>query len=139
MLNDPRIKRILKRYPKGEKVADASMDITALGDSELLTACRSENEDGLTSPRELDEYALDHLSGIMSIDLDRGEFDYFLHSYVRSECSEAYFSDPLVNSKCAPENGPPAKIPLPNGMRWRSVRPKDGKEHYEAWEFAETD
>ena len=42
-----------------------------------------------------------------------------------------------VTSKPPPEFGPPPKIPLPEGMRWVSVRPKDGLEHYEAYEADE--
>ena len=74
----------------------------------------------------------------MGTEFDRNEFDYFLHSYVRSECVPDFFADPLVTSKPAPEDGPPAKIPLAKGMRWCSVRPKDGKEQYEAYEFDES-
>ena len=61
-----------------------------------------------------------------------------MRSHVRSEFFETYYDDPTVSSKPAPEGGPPAKIPLEKGMRWCSVRPKDGKEHYEAFEFDET-
>jgi hypothetical protein len=138
MHDDPRIKRVLKRYRKDEQFSDASMDVSALGLTVLLQACRSDDADYLTAPKELDDYAVAHLSDVMGIEFNRDQFDYFLHSYVRQECASEFFADPLVTSKPAPESGPPIKIPLPKGMHWCSVRPKDGKEHYEAYEFDET-
>ena len=138
MHDDPRIKRVLKRYCKEEKFSDASMDVSALGVVELLRAFRSNDADYLTAPKELDGHAVAHLSRVMGIEFDPDQFDYFLHSYVREECISEFFADPAVTSKPAPEGGPPSKIPLPKGMRWCSVPPKDGKEHYEAYEFDET-
>lgn len=113
------------------------MDVTSLGLAELLRVCGSDDADYLTSPKELDDRAVAYLSRVMGIDFDRGEFDYFLHSYVREECASEFFADPDVTSMPAPER-PSSKIPLPKGMRWCSVRPKDGKEHFEAYEFDET-
>jgi hypothetical protein len=139
MLDDPRIKRILKRYPKGENLSDAFIDVSSLGDAELQKACRLYGENFLESPRELDGYALTHLSQRMGISFDSNYFDFFLHAYVRSEFRSAYSDDPTVTWKPAPENGPPERIPRPSGTRWRSVRPKDGEETWEAWEFAEND
>jgi hypothetical protein len=137
MLDDPRIKRILKRYPKGDKFSDVFLDVTSLGDAELLQACRCDDSGRLDGPKELDDQALLHLSRRIGIEFDRGQFDYFLHSYVRSEFFPSYYEDPSVTSKPPPEFGPPPKIPLPNGMRWVSVPPKDGKENYEAYEIDE--
>src|SRR5262245_5875788 len=136
MIDDPRIKRVLKRYRKEENVSDASIEVTALGDSELLLACRCTGELSLAGPRELDDHALSHLSRLTGIAFDRDEFDYYLHSYVRSEFVSTYFDDPTVGARPAPEDGPPL-VPLPSGTRWRSVRPKDGKEQFQAWEFRE--
>ena len=113
------------------------MDVTSLGVDELLQACHCAEVSSLDAPMELDDQALAHLARRMGIDFDRSQFDYFLHSYVRAEFCPAYYNDPLVTSKPAPENGPPQKIPLPKGMHWVSVRPKDGQEHYEAHEIDE--
>ena len=83
MHDDPHIKRVLKRYRKEEKLSDASMDVTALGLAELLRACGSDDADYLTAPKELGDFAVAHLARVMGIEFDRGQFDYFLHSYVR--------------------------------------------------------
>jgi hypothetical protein len=138
MLDDPRIKRILKRYPKSDKFSDVFMDVTSLGVAELLQVCRCGEARCLDAPKELDDQALSYLARLMSIEFDRGQFDYFLHSYVRSEFFPSYYDDPSVTSKPPPEFGPPPKIPLPKGMHWVSVRPKDGQEHYEAYEIDES-
>src|ERR1700704_111436 len=103
MQDDPRIKRVLKRYRKDEKFSDASMDVSALGVAELLRACRSQDVNYLTAPKELDECAVAHLSQVMGLEFDRDQFDYFLHSYVRSECKSDFFADQSVTSKPAPE------------------------------------
>ena len=137
MRDDPRIKRVLKRYRKDEKFSDAAMDVSALGVSELLRAVRSDDIDFLTTPKQLDDCGVAHLSQVMGLEFTPEQFDYFLHSYVRDECASEFFADPSVTSRPAPET-PPSTIPLPNGMRWCSVRPKDGKEHFEAYEFDET-
>jgi hypothetical protein len=134
MTDDPRIKRVLKRYKKGEQFFDASIDITHLGLTTLLQACRCSGDDSLSAPRELGDYALAELARLTGMDFDRLNFDYYLHSYVRAEFLQDYYTDPSVTSKPAPENGPPGKIPLPRGMRWLAVRPKDGKEQFEAYE-----
>ena len=133
--DDLRIKRILKRYPKGDKFSDVFMDVTNLGVAELLRVCRCDEARCLDVPKELDEPALSRLATMMGFEFDPGQFDYYLHSYVRSEFFPAYYEDPSVVSKPPPEFGPPAKIALPQSMRWVSVRPKDGQEHYEAYEI----
>ena len=134
MLDDPRIKRVLKRYRKNEQFSDAQIDVSSLGDAHLLEALRCRDVYELTRPRELDHHALACFARHMGIEFDGGEFDYFLHSYVRSTFLDSYYKDPAVKSKPAPEGGPPAKIPLPAGTQWFSVRPKDGEEHYEAYD-----
>lgn len=134
MLDDPRIKRVLKRYPKDDQFWNASMDVSQLGDRILLEACRLDDADEFSRPVELDEFALEHLAQRMGIVFDQSQFDYFLHSYVRSEHKEAYYRDRTVTSFPAPEDGPPSKIPLEEGLRWFAVRPRDGKEHFEAFE-----
>jgi hypothetical protein len=135
MKNDPRIVRLLKRYPKDEDYFDASIDVSHLEIDKLINICQCQNDSGLSVPKELDEFALGHFSQAFGIEFDRTDFDYFLHSYVRAEFVPSYYSDPTVTSKPAPENGPPTKIPLPEGMQWFSVRPKEGREHYEAYEI----
>jgi hypothetical protein len=137
MLDDPHIIRILKRYPKGDKFSDVFMDVTSLGVVELLQVSRCDEAHCLDVPKELDDQALSRVASKMGIEFDPGEFDYFLHSYVRLEYFPAYYEDPSVTSKPPPEFGAPPKIPLPKGMRWVSVRPKDGQEHYEAHEINE--
>ena len=136
MFDDPRLKRVLKRYEKGSNLSDASIDVSNLGVGELLKACRCASLADLSAPKELDETALAHLSKRMDIPYNIEQFDYFLHSYIRAEHVEAYYADPSVTSMPAPENGPPSKIPLSPGTAWRSVRPKNGQESYEAWPLA---
>jgi hypothetical protein len=87
---------------------------------------------------ELDDHALAHFAQRMGIEFDRSQFDYFLHSYVRSEHLESYYNDPTVTSFPAPENGPPSKIPLEKGLRWFAVRPKEGKEQFKAFRHEES-
>jgi hypothetical protein len=134
MLDDPRIKRVLKRYLKADKISESEIDVSALGDAELLQACRLTDETALVKPVALDESALAYLAQRMGITFDAMEFDYFLHSYTKP----GFASDPTLTSKPAPEDGPHPKIPIKKGMRWRSVRPDDeGLETWEAWEFRE--
>jgi hypothetical protein len=137
MPDDPRIKRVLKRYPKGQQFSDASIEVTNLGFDDLLQACRCNADDALTAPRELDDHALAHFARRMGIEFDSAHFDYFLHSYVRSEFVSAYFADPSISKRLPPEDGPPRNIPLAKGRRWFAVRPRNGKEHFEAYEVNE--
>jgi hypothetical protein len=134
MLDDPRIKRVLKRYPKDDQFPDGSFDVSTYGDAALLEACRREDVDEMSRPIELDAHALMCFSQRMGIEFDCSQFDYFLHSYVRPEHMEAYYGDPTVTSRPAPEDGLPAKIPLKKGLRWFAVRPKNGNEQFEAFE-----
>lgn len=131
MLDDPRIKRVLKRYPKSDQLSDASMDVSNYGDLALLQACQRESVDEMAGPVELNDHALDHFQQHMGIEFDRSQFDYFLHSYVRSEFFETYYDDPTVTSRPMCEDGPLEKIPRPDGTEWCAVRPKDGRENFE--------
>jgi hypothetical protein len=135
MFDDQRIKRVLKRYRKEEQFSDASMDVGSFGIAALMQACRCDDVNSLNAPKELDDHAVAHFANLMGIDFDHSQFDYFLHAYLRSEFLEAYRDDPSVASFPASEDGPPSKIPVPKGMRWCAVRPKDGKEHYLAVEI----
>jgi hypothetical protein len=135
MSSDPRVKRLLKRYRKDNQFVDASIDVSNIQLSDLLRACGLRDEQELTSPKELNDNALGALEKLMGLDFDRQSFDYYMHSYVRTEYVSTYYDDPVVTSKPAPEGGPPSKIPLPDGTQWVSVRPKDGQEQYEAHEF----
>ncbi len=130
MTDDPRLKRVLKRYRKLDDHADASMDVTALGIVQLRTLVGCAEDDPLIAPRALDALAAARFGAVLGVALDVHEFDFFLHCYVRTECVTDYYSDSTVRPLASPENGPPTKIPLPKGMRWLSVRPRDGKEHY---------
>jgi hypothetical protein len=76
MLDDPRIKRVLKRYPKSDQFSDASMDVSTYGDTALLEACRREHADDMSGPIELDDQALAHFQQRMGIEFDRSQFDY---------------------------------------------------------------
>ena len=58
MPDDPHIKRVLKRYRKGEQFSDASMELTNLGVDELLRACRRAEASALSVPKELDQFAM---------------------------------------------------------------------------------
>jgi len=137
MKNDPRLVRLLKRYPKDDDFFDASIDVSHLELEQILQICQCQKDSDLTLPRELGEFELSQFGKIFGFDSDRSNYDYFLHSYVRAEFVSSYYSDPTVTSKPAPENGPPSKIPLPEGMQWFPVRPKEGREHYEAYEISQ--
>lgn len=136
--NDPRIKRLLKRYQKEANLSDASIDVSAMELNELLRACGCQRESDLASPVRLDDRAISNFANALGMNFDRERFDYYLHSYVRTEFIESYFKDPTVTSKPAPE-GPPAKIPIAEGFQWISARPQDGKEHWEAYKVSEID
>jgi len=123
MLDDPRIKRVLKRYPKDDQFSDASIDVSSYGDLALLEACRREHVSG---PIELDDHALAHFGQRMGIEFDRSQFDYFLHSYVRSEFFETYYDDPTLTSFPMCEDGPPEKIPRPDRVVCRSSEGWEG-------------
>jgi hypothetical protein len=128
--DDRRLKRILKRYRKMEDHPDASMDVTALGIARLRTLLGCAEGDPLIAPSPLDAGAAARFGAVLGVVLDADEFDFFLHCYVRAECVTEYYADPAARPLASPENGPPTKIPLPKGMRWLAVRPRDGKEHY---------
>lgn len=138
MVSDPRIKRLLKRYRKDSNLVDATIDVSHIRLDELLRACSCNSDKDLVRPKELDDRALSFFSRALADTFDRGQFDFFLHSYVRTEFVASYYEDPTVTSKPAPESGPPAKIPLPEGTHWVSVRPQDGQEHYEAYDIIES-
>ena len=135
--NDFRIKRLLKRYPKEAILSDASIDVSNMEVKELLLVCGCQNERELSSPVRLDDQAIAAFAGRLGMEFDSGRFDYFLHSYIRTEFVQSYFNDPTVTFKPAPESGPPANIPLTKGFQWVAVRPKDGREHWEAYEQSE--
>ena len=130
MIDDPRLKRVLKRYGKSEEQFNASLDVTLLGLAQLRKALGCTEDDPLIAPHALDAQGASRLSRVLGIPLDTNEFDYFLHSYVRAECVAEYDADPTVGLLAPPEDGRPAKVPLPAGMRWLAVRPRDGKERF---------
>lgn len=130
MLDDPRIKRVLKRYRKDEQFSDGIMDVTALGDAFWLAACGCQNESDLCAPQELDQQALAALTQRMGIGFDQSEFDYFLHTYIRSGQFDDYHADPTVTRYPVSEDGPPANIPVSEGYRWCEARPQEGKANF---------
>jgi hypothetical protein len=133
MPNDPRIKVVLKRYRKEEEYPDASIELDGMDLGVLRAACRCEAEDFLSKPCELDEQARLFLSTHMGVDFDSVLFDHYLHAYVRKEFVPTYYDDSSVKFKPASESGPPAAIPIPAGMRWISVRPKDSERDSESY------
>ncbi len=139
MLDDPRIKRVLKRYPKDGQFSDASIDVSNYGDAALLEACRCQHVDDMSGPIELDDHALAHFTQRLGIEFDRNQFDYYLHSYVRPEFFETYYDDPSATSFPMSEDGLPSNIPCPDGAEWCAVRPKDGKEHFELFQIRKPD
>jgi hypothetical protein len=126
--DDPRIKRVLKRYLKGEEFSEASLELTGISFKELQSMCRCSADDFKT-PRELDGYGLVNFTNRMGMSFDASKYDYFVHSYARREfCSPDRVPPKELYLPC--EDGPPAKIPLAKGLHWVSTRPKDGKENY---------
>lgn len=130
MSDDPRLKRVLKRYRKFEDHFDASLDVTRLGVAQLRRVLGCAEDEPFIAPHPLDVAGARRLAEVLGVPLDTDEFDFFLHSYVRTECVADYYADPTNRPRASPEDGPPAKIPLPKGTRWLAVRPRDGKEHY---------
>lgn len=139
MLDDPRINRVLKRYPKGEQFSDGEIDVTEVGLPALLWACHRTKPEELDTPIEIDSDGIAYLAGGTDLEFEPDRFDYYLHSYVRSEYRSTYYKDPTVSYKPSPEDGPPANISLPEGTAWRPSRPKDGKENWVIWGYDEDD
>ena len=129
-IDDPRIKRVLKRYLKGEEFSDASLELTEVSLEKLASLCRCSADD-FKRPRELDGYGLVNFTNHMGMSFDGDKYDYFIHSYARREfCSSNRVPEEGLHAPC--EDGPPAKIPLAEGLHWVSVRPnkEDGNESY---------
>lgn len=115
---DPKgFKRVLKRYPKGGLFHDASIDISAISQVELLMSLGMAVNQPLVKPRELDDDAAAALGRVMNLDLDRTEFDFFVHSYSRQPGGSPS------------EDGPVGKLPEP-GHIWTAIRPQQGEEAY---------
>lgn len=127
--DDPRIKRVLKRYEKDAQFRDAHIDLEAVSLEALNVAFGFPPEDEFKSPRKLDEYAIACFEQWMGIELDAGIYDYFIHPYARREfCSAEHVPEEGLNLPC--ENGPPTRIPLAEGLRWVSTRPEEDGENY---------
>ena len=132
--DDPGIKRVLKRYRKGEDFSESSLVIDEVPLARLQEACRCSSDDLLQGPTEIDGYAGVCIKNLIGVDFDFGQFDYFLHAYIRREFAETYYDAPTPGLIPAPEDGPPNKIPHSEGTRWASARPKNGQENYVAVE-----
>jgi hypothetical protein len=126
--DDPRIKRVLRRYLKGEDFPEASLELTGITFEELQTMCCC-SADGFKGPRELDGYGIVNFTNRMGMSFDASQYDYFVHSYARREfCSSDRAAPKGLDLPC--EDGPPAKIPLAKGLHWVSARPQDGQETF---------
>jgi hypothetical protein len=126
--DDPRIKRVLKRYLKSEEYSDATLELTGIGLDELQSMCRCSADD-FKAPRELDGYGLVNFTNRLGMSFDASTYDYIVHSYARREfCTPDRVPPKELKIPC--EDGPPAKIPLAKGLHWVSTRPKDGRENY---------
>ena len=136
MLDHPRIKIVLKRYPKDSRYFDAAIDLGDIPIDRIREALRSLPGDRDVKPRLLDSYAINYFSQIWPNAFDSEAFDYFVHLYRRKEQDQTS-NLPEDDAPFVPsEDGPPAAIPLPEGTGWISVRPgEDGFESYEAIEF----
>jgi hypothetical protein len=126
--DDPRIKRVLKRYLMSDEFSDASLELTGISLEELQSMCHCSADD-FKSPIKLDGRGLVLFTNRLGMSFDASKYDYFVHSYVRREfCSSDRVPPKALQLPC--EDGPPTKIPLQKGIRWVSTRPKDGKENY---------
>lgn len=127
--DDPRIKRVLKRYEKDAQFSNAHIDLEGIGLEALNAAFRFSPEDEFKSPRKLDEYVTTCLEQWMGIELDAVIYDYFIHPYARREfCLAEQVPEEGLNIPC--EDGPPTRIPLEEGLRWVSTRPEEDGENY---------
>jgi hypothetical protein len=129
-LDDPRLKRVLKRYRKNEEQSESYLDVTALGLATLQVVADVARSDAMISPKQLDGASLTRLSAKMGIPFDTVTFDYFLHTYVRQEFVGEYYRTKGSHLKASPEGGPPETIPIQEGYSWVSVRPENDREHY---------
>lgn len=133
MDDDPRIKRVLKRYRKGDDAVDAALEVSGVDLDELLAACGGRQLRDLLRPRHLTPSALAFFARRFQAPMDDRRYDYYLHSYLRREYADSWIASTEAGPAPAPEDGPPASIPRPAGTRWLPVRPRDGEERYEAW------
>ncbi|MDD5139276.1 MAG: hypothetical protein PHY43_03325 [Verrucomicrobiales bacterium] len=132
--DDPRIKRVLKRYLKNAQFSEASLELAGISLRELQAALRCASDDNLSSPRELDEFAMAWFTNRMQMAFEAKAYDYFVHSYIRREfCSSERVPPDDLRFSC--EDGPPKRIPMPEGYdSWVSARPENGQENYIAVE-----
>ncbi len=132
MIDDPRVKRVLKRYRKDSQFSDASLELADITLTELQSVLERDSADPIYSPIELNTAQVDYFAWLIGVEFDQGQYDYFLHTYVRQEFIEEFFADKsrAFRSAPAPEGELPANI-APDKV-WCSVRPKDGREQYVA-------
>lgn len=137
MLDHPRIKIVLKRYPKDSRYFDAAIELSDIPVDRIREALRSSPDDRGVKPRLLDSYAINYFSQVWPNAFDSEAFDYFVHMYLRKEQDQTS-QRPEDDAPSVPfEDGPPAAIPLPEGTRWVSVRP--GEEGFESYEAVDID
>src|SRR6266436_5408661 len=120
MPDDARVKRVLKRYPREAQLSDASIEVTGISTADLQAAFGCAADDPIYTPRQLAGPQMAFFRDRLKAEFEPGEFDYFLHAYVRSEHTNEYFATPSAGPHPAPESGPPGNI-MPDKV-WVSVR-----------------
>lgn len=136
MIDDPRVKILLKRYPKGSAYFDATIDLDDIPIDGIRQALRISESNRDARPRPLDAHAIHCFSRYWPTAFDTDAFDYFVHLYRRKEADQVPLNLGDAVFQLPPEDGPPTAIPLPEGTQWLSVRPaEDGLENYQAVEI----
>ena len=133
MIDDSRVKRVLKGYPKGSTRFDKYIDLNNIPIADLRAALRSSPDDKDVKPHQLDDYAIDYFSKIWPQAFDMSQYDYFIHIYLKPEYRSLLNEKSDIVHNLPSEDGPPESIPHPEGARWISVRPSEnGYENYMA-------
>ena len=133
MIEDTRVKRVLKRYPRESSRFDAYIDISNIPIIDIRAALRLSSDDEDVKPRQLDDYAINYFSKKWSQAFDVAQYDYFIHIYLKPEYISSLNESSFTLHNLLREDGPPENIPHPDGTRWISVHPsKDGYENYMA-------
>ena len=128
MRDDPRLLRVLKRYPKAGDLCDATIDLSELPIEDVRAAFRAAATDRDVRPRRLDTYAIEYFSRRWPGAFDSPHCDYFMHTYTRRE-----YANDIAELGAPSEDGPPSRVEHDPSKRWVSVKPKDGLESYEVF------
>ena len=129
-VDDPRVKHVLKRYPKTSDIADAEVELTGVSLAAIQAALGLDVPDDVYRPQEVTEKAAAFFDERFQIPFDFAIYDYFLHAYVRPGQEDAFYREAKNRGGLTPppERGPPPNI-APH-IDWISVRPREGKEQY---------